>query len=233
MLQFQFSEALQSKDIQKLQKKAMKNYPLFQEMTDYNVEIRVDAGKPLPRVAGQLKWYHLTTYDGVDQFLVHTDRITIVRKAPYISWENCYGRLVRDYDMCKSVLGFRKVSRLSVRYINRIDIPLRKDAKFDVSEYVNIFASAPGFGPDKINQGQVRFGSRDENTGVALLVTAGNVDPVLINHASYVLDIDAIYDQDIPLKRDEQLEKFSALRQMKNEVFELLVTDKARELFNV
>lgn len=66
--------------------------------------------------------------------------------------------------------------------------------------------------------------------GIAIINT-GSVPSPLIDHISFVLDIDLVRNQNLP-KSDEEVEACLAeLRHMKNKIFESFVTDASRELF--
>ena len=65
-----------------------------------------------------------------------------------------------------------------------------------------------------------------------LRINSAAVPSPLIDHASFVVDLDFLRVQNVP-QNDRALQNLlNTIRNKKNEVFESLITDKARALFN-
>lgn len=232
LLQLQFVENMSDADMARVARKAESLYPHKEDMRDFQVQVRVHAGNAIPEVGATKQWYRLNSKDGADVLVVNRNQFTVARRAPYTAWPEFFGRFDRDYELVSKVLGYRRVSRIGLRYINRIDVPTKNSSEIDIRTYLNVYPHAPNRALESLLASQVRFEYTEHSIGAVVVVTSGTVDPVLINHVSYLLDIDVILQQDIPLKRADVLEKINALRAIKNEIFETLVTNESRRLFD-
>ncbi len=65
-----------------------------------------------------------------------------------------------------------------------------------------------------------------------VIVNAGTVLSPLIDHTSFLLDIDLYKDTNLPIRDDDIWELFLTLHTEKNKLFEAFITDRARELFD-
>ncbi len=230
ILQLQFPDPLTDRELERVAKKA--KYDEHQEMIDYNVEIKVHNNSATPGIQATKKWHRMSSRDGADSFSVQRDSITVARSAPYPGWGKFFERFCRDYDSTKSIIGNRRISRIGLRYINRIDAPTIKGKLPDVSAYLNIYPRLPHLAIGDVRASNVRFEYHDPKTELISLVTSGTAEPVLLNHDSYFLDIDIIKSKDIAVKIEDVLEQITHMRQAKNEMFESCITDRTRELIN-
>lgn len=230
LIQLQFPEPLSDRELERIAVKA--KYPQREEMTDYNVEVKVTSNSAIPGIHATKKWHRMASKDGADVFAVQRDSITVVRHAPYPGWDPLFERFTRDYDLTKSIVGNRRVSRIGVRYINRLDVPNADGKLLDISAYLNVYPRIPNLPIKDIKATHVRFEYQDPNSGLITLLASGNSDPVLLNHSSCFLDIDIIKDKNIPTKGDDVLELLRQMRDVKNEMFESSITNLTRELID-
>lgn len=233
LLQVQFVENMTDADMGRVARKAESLYSHKEEMRDFQVKVRVHPGGATPEVGATKSWYRLKSKDGADVFVVNRNQFTVGRLAPYTTWSEFFGRFERDYELVNKVLGYRRVNRIGLRYINRIDVPhTTSGAGADIRNYLNVYPHAPNSMLESLLASQVRFEYTEPNTGAAVVLTSGTVEPVLIDHVSFLLDIDVVVQRDIPIKRDDLIENISTLRAIKNDVFETLITDASRRLFD-
>jgi uncharacterized protein (TIGR04255 family) len=145
--------------------------------------------------------------------------------APYCGWNSFCQRFSEDWAIVEKVIGKRKLLRIGVRFINRIDIYGEIDdpqhwvlagptlpAQFARPKVFNMHAVVP------IDSAQVN-----------LLV--GTVPSPLPHCSSIVLDIDIYTTDVISDQTAERLEILNNFRSKKNWIFESCITDAARELF--
>ena len=232
VIQLQFLDGLSDRDIERTAKKAESHYPVNSPMKDFKVEVRVAGGTATPGVSSSKSWSKLSSRDGAEVLVINRDQFTVAKLAPYATWDELYGRFTRDYELIHGVVGFKRVGRIGVRFINRLDVPVVRGERFDVSRYLNVYPYTPHISTNSMLATQLRFEHDDSENGVVTIVSTGTVDPVLINHHSYLLDIDVVKTQNIPMKREDVVANVDSLRRVKNKMFETLVTDAAREIFN-
>jgi len=59
-----------------------------------------------------------------------------------LGWDVFFGRFCRDWGVWKRTLDYQKITRVGVRYINRIDIPATASL-IQHEEYLNIYPHIP------------------------------------------------------------------------------------------
>lgn len=168
-----------------------------------------------------------TSADGVRVFQATRDGFTFNHLTPYDSWEPFRDEAMRLWQIYKNVFRPVNVSRVAVRYINRLELPA---AGLDFDDYLLTF---PRIGPD-LPQLLAGFFMRLElpqvdldSTLIINVTPAPSTDP---NIYQVILDFDLFCDR--PWSSDDEgiwglLER---LRVRKNEAFEASITDATRRL---
>ena len=169
-----------------------------------------------------------TSQDEKQVFQVRLDGFTMSRLAPYERWEPFRDEAHRLWDVYRSVANPKKVVRLAVRYVNRLNLPLPFG---DFKEYLK---TVPEVSPE-LPQGLAGFFMQlaipQEDIKSVALLNEAIIEPTVPNTVSVVLDIDVFRTDDLPYGEDGVWAFFETLRDRKNEVFEACITDRARELF--
>ncbi len=153
---------------------------------------------------------------------------TVSRLAPYESWEP-FRDLARElWVEYRTAVGCDAVTRIAVRYVNRVDIP---ESPVELKQY---FRTSPEISSDlpQFMEGffmQIRLPQIDIESTAILNQTI--VPSLQSDCTSVVLDIDLFRDQALPGDERGLWECFEVLHNRKNEIFEACITDAARELF--
>jgi hypothetical protein len=121
-------------------------------------------------------------------------------------------------------VGRQPIVRVATRFINRIDIPNNQYNAARTKDFVTFGASVPAQIAESVTAHFATANFTIEN-GIKLVVQSGPINPVLLDHSSILLDIDAAIDADIPTRIDDMWEKTEILRTAKNRVFESSITD--------
>lgn len=184
--------------------------------------------EPLQRTHFQVDGYAFITSDGKQVVQYRLDGFTFNRLRPYSRWEDMYPEARRLWDIYRTATNPLLVTRLAVRYINSIEIPLKT---FDFDDY---FTTAPKI-PKQLPQGLQHFFTRVvipfPDRGAVAVITqtpSGKQDPV---NTAILLDIDVFADVNLSAEDVKIYDILSILREIKNEVFFSSVTEKAEELF--
>jgi uncharacterized protein (TIGR04255 family) len=172
----------------------------------------------------------LSSDDQADVLIVQPDTLTWSRLAPYQGWEALLERVIRDFDVAHLATGHRKIDRLGVRYINRIDVPTSASNISYYEEFIRVHLTLPKF-LDPTNGYAWRFEKVFPNDGFVAIVQSTSVMPVIPGTSPFIFDIDVVCSQNLPVKRNDVFSKLSDMRELKNNIFELSMTDKARMAF--
>ncbi|MFK0273625.1 TIGR04255 family protein [Ensifer sp. NPDC090286] len=233
VLEIQFSsDPLSNRDMERLAKKLERKYPHSEIMRDYTFSLKVNSEGVAKEARPDLvqQWYKCIGNDASDLCNIRPKSLVTARLTPYLSWEKLFESFEADFEVFRKVCGYKKITRFATRFINRIDVSSDGSVPVDPRRYLNLYPSAPGVDYDSLATHFVKL-QHVEPSGASVILQAGQLDPVLINKASMLLDIDVFVDKDIPVKIDEVLASLNALRNVKNRVFERLVTDEARMTF--
>ncbi len=178
-----------------------------------------------PPIQSAIGWVY--TKDGaVGQFRV--DGFTFSKLEPYTDWKQVFSEALRLWQVYFQIARPLEVSRLAVRYINRLKVPGPTN--------LGLYLEAPPLLPPPIPQTLREFLSRvvvEDNVSntSAVLVQAleASLDPSVI---PLYLDIDAFRRVSLPHPTDPSLsEMFEQLRSLKNRIFFASVTERTVEMY--
>lgn len=202
-------------------------YPTVEQL--YAAFGQMQIGPQVSATAGsQHIGYLFRSGEGRQIYQARLDGFTMSRLAPYENWESLRDEARRLWDIYRSVANPSKVSRVAVRYINRIDIPL------PLKDFKDYLRTAPEVSPD-LPQGLAGYFMQltiplEDITSLAL-INETIIEPASQNVVSVVLDIDIFRNAELPADEEGIWAFFGELRNRKNDVFEACITDEARELF--
>lgn len=175
--------------------------------------------------------YLITSRDGRQIVQGRLDGFTFSRLKPYRDWPTMRDEARRLWTMYREVVDPKSVTRIALRYINRVEIPLMGQS-IDLKDYV---LTAPEIAPG-ISQALANFFMRlevsdDKSRGTAILTET--VDATADDPSTYplIFDIDVFRTGSFQSDGDDIWEIFEQLRELKNEIFTRSFTDKAKELF--
>lgn len=156
---------------------------------------------------------------------------TFNRLAPYESWEEFSSDARYLWQIYKEVSTPLHITRVSLRYINQINIPF--ESGIDLKEYFNTLPEVTSGLPGKVLSSyfmQVQIPQDDIDC--MLVINEALVPPANASNVSVILDFD-LYRQHIWQNDDEDIWLFlEKLRHRKNLAFEKSITDKTRRLFD-
>jgi uncharacterized protein (TIGR04255 family) len=187
---------------------------------------------------GQLKintWIgvKLSSIDRTELQLFRANAFVCSSLAPYPGWPNFNSRAKEGWKAWKKIAGVTELSRIAVRYINRIDIPNPEGRSIDPSNYLNLGVALPGDigGPMASYAVQVVLPLGADDCRLVLNSSSMPFSP-LIGFTSLLLDIDICREINLPKKDDAIWELLDRIRAHKNRVFEKCITDESRALFD-
>jgi len=171
--------------------------------------------------------YVCSSRDGREIFQTRVDGFAFSRLAPYERWDTFRDEARRLWRVYRAITKPKRVTRVAVRYINRLDIPL------PVRSFGDYLRTLPEVSPD-LPQGVSSYFMQiqipQEDLGALLMLTEAIVPPKKPDVISIVLDIDLFRERDIPEDEQRMWDCFEQLRDRKNAIFEACIADAVREL---
>lgn len=204
-------------------------FPKVDEARGAQILIGVKPG--LPEVATQdfgLQGYFYKSEDEklIAQFRV--DGFTLNRLAPYTSWDELFPIANELWEQYREVATPEAVTRLALRYINRIPHP---GPEVDFGDYLRagpvIPPELPQTTPAFLLQVQIYDAERDIAANVVQRLEASLAD----QKYTVILDIDAFKAVDLPPDDPSIQITFDQLRRFKNLIFFNYLTEEAVRRF--
>lgn len=195
------------------------------------IRVKLDVPQRQIAVNQQDDGYKLTSEDRVDILMINPGSMSCSRLAPYEGWDAFRARAEDVWRKWKRITGYRKISRLGVRYINRIDIPTPENNRIKVEDYLSAYPAYPEPDIPEISTYTMQLSAPVENGAFILILNSGAKPSPLVGHISLILDLDIVRAEDVPQKDDQILEMLDSMRDHKNRIFESCITDNARKLF--
>lgn len=156
------------------------------------------------------------------------DGFTFSRLKPYTNWEEVSEEAHDLWGIYCDLVSPRRVTRIAVRYINRLKIPLPVS---DLSQYLKAPPSAPGDLSLILNNFITRVVLVDPKLGIAINLTQVLESIVDTEYLPIILDID-VYKKEQYKPADPSIwDVFETLREVKNQIFFSSLTEKAIRLF--
>jgi uncharacterized protein (TIGR04255 family) len=229
-LGFELPGGVRLEDLLKVHASLQSDYLKRGEM--FTVQLQVEPSAEVPgRVSPrEVIGYQLASEDGQRLVALRLGELAFSQLAPYDSWETLRSEAKRVWDACESTLHPLRITRVGVRYINRIDIPSPEGRGVDLDIY---FRTAPRIAPELPQLMKTFFVRLElelrESHGV-LIITESEAQSPSPDVVSTLLDL-AVIVQNADFDSASAWRTIEELRDEKNAAFENCITDAARQLF--
>jgi len=205
-------------------------YPLTQPIESLAATFGFQEGKPTPAdtTFSRLGLF-LKTQDEQSIAQFRTDGFTFSRLPQYTSWEEVLPEALTLWRAYREASKPSKVTRLAVRYINRLRFALPSD----LSMYVTAPPGIPESLPQQLRSYLTRLILSDVENGNSVIVTQATEPSSDPDHIVVLLDVDAYRDVgDMDPNNDHRIEDIlGSLRMLKNRVFFGSITERTVEMY--
>ena len=210
--------------------KVRDRYPTCRERHQWRGQLEFKAAEaPLVHApSGHPDGYLLTSGDGCQVVQARLDGFTFSRLKPYQTWE-----LLRDsarplWEYYRQLAKPESVTRIAVRYINRLELPI------PFKDFREWLLTVPEVAPN-LPQGLAGFFFRlnipfEEPHGFVNLTQALEAGDYA-RHAPLIFDIDTFRPVELDPGDEEIWRQLEELRVIKNRVFFESITDRLKELY--
>jgi len=231
VIEIRFAEALDAPELEKAARHMASVYSRQEPVKNVDFTLGVPQGfGQTTALINEQYGRRMSSDDLTEILLLWPLSFSVAQLAPYPGWGIFFDRYSRDWKIWKKATQYRRIVRVGVRFINRIDVPFADNGVIEESEYLNVYPALPAsLGPVAGYGVQAQLPMRD--IGCNLIINSAAVPSPLIGHNSFLLDFD-IYMEESPPQNDENVyELLNQIRVKKNQVFEACVTDRAKEIF--
>jgi uncharacterized protein (TIGR04255 family) len=176
----------------------------------------------------------LPSLDNTKIVVVGIDMISLSVLQPYEGWEHFKPRIERVVSAYYEINRPKEVLRIGLRYINHISVP---QARANAGEYFNVVPQIKTSGNSN-NAAALHlsnFMHRSEyvaDDDIKVIVTNAGLITAHPDKSEYVLDVDTIWDKEPIQDLARAMEVVEKLHTLEGGVFEGMIADKARSLFD-
>ena len=205
-------------------------FPLIQNINSFELSVAADGN------GGPVKSNATTEPLGFRLSTEKNDRILQVRKhglayshlPPYTDWDQFLGELRPLWEGYAKVLQVTSITRVAVRYINRLQV---RDGE-DIDHYINIAPRVPQEVSKQIVGyfAQMVLPAAELGPEYRVIVNSGVEPNARPNTAGLLLDIDVFCERAMSVESGDAWRILDLLRGHKNKIFEASITDKVREM---
>lgn len=202
-------------------------YSKREPINRFSARIDVNAGQVHQSAAAHSKvgWLY-RSQNQVAQFRL--DGFTFSHLEPYTTWEEVFGEALRLWRVYRQTTRPTQISRIAVRYINRMKLPRPTDLRAFLTAPPNLPEPSPQTVRDFLCRIHVDDTARNASAAI-IQALEPQVDPSAI---SLLLDIDAYRDRLTLDPNDPSIpQMFQSLRELKNEVFFACITERTAETY--
>ncbi len=204
------------------------DYPKLQDILVFQGQMT--ASPSVATTASQTQiGYGCLSGDEKQAFQARLDGFTFSRLAPYDCWETFRDEAMRLWHIYRELTQPKAITRVAIRYINRVDVPLPLG---DLKEYLR---TVPEVSPD-LSQGLSGYFMQlqipQEDIKGMLVLNEAIVPPTQPDSVSILLDIDLYQEIDIPHDEAGLWAAIEKLHDRTDLVFEACITDRTRELIH-
>lgn len=149
----------------------------------------------------------------------------------YAGWSSMYSELEQIWKLFSGSVGSNNISRLNVRYINQIELPLPLTNGF--GDYITLLPVIPS----NLNQSVNNF-FMQVNIPDALNQMHGTITETILpntqnkNSLNFLIDLSVLKQGPFDCNDSEIWNWLTKMREFKNELFFSCITEKTENLFN-
>lgn len=193
-----------------------------------SAEVEVDLTQETNKVINTPVGYMFRTSDQKRVVQFKLNGFTFNWLRPYTDWNDLRAHALRMWQIYSEALQPEKVTRLALRYINQLELPIPAG---DFSEYLAAQPNIPPALPQKVSNFFTRVAIHDDLTDCGAIITQvyeGLVNPKVF---PLILDIDASKSVSLPSNAEEIWTILDQLRDFKNRIFFESLTEDAVRIF--
>lgn len=223
-------------DLEAIGEAIASQYPVQESMHLYSGQWSIrEVGEPMQAEATHRHGgFRFTDQNKQQSLQVRFDGFRFSAFPPYDRWETFRDEARRLWKLYSSIARVESVTRVAVRYINRIDVPI--EGTVQLEDYLRTYPEVSKDMPDEGTIGNffMQLQQWQEDLNCMLIVNEAPVPPPDEGITSFQLDFDLFREQfEEPWQMDEEAAVWEFLEQLhdrKNKVFEASITDATRRL---
>ncbi len=228
-IQAQFAQPIELARLEAFHDEIRDQYPIRQSRMKWQGQIELGEKRVTQEISKEVQGFLFRSADEIHVVQARQDGFTFNWLKRYENWETFRDEARRHWERYRDNFHPEAVSRLGLRYVNRIEIPLPFN---DFREYVKTAPDIAGGLPQGLSALFMRIEIPDEKRSLLAIITETFQPPVdQGSRLPFIFDIDIVRAAMFEATSETIWETLEAMREYKNEIFFRSVTDRAKELF--
>jgi uncharacterized protein (TIGR04255 family) len=180
--------------------------------------------------SSQLSGWLFRSADQSQAVQAQHDGFAYSRLTPYKSWKDLIVNAKLRWSQYVQVARPQRIRRISVRYINRIKLPLPVE---DFADWIESFPRTPACLPQGLTEAFQRLEIPVSDLGQTMAIVTLGVQPYRVDdrEVEVIFDLDLYQAATWPVDGPEIWDALDSLRPLKNRFFFAYLTSKTLELF--
>lgn len=233
-LRVRLPSKFQVKEFSQLRDVLRERYPDFKERRLITGGFGIKAGKPVmqPPEDKGIDGYVLRSTDSKQVAQFSREGFTFSRLKPYTDWKDVLAEAKSAWKVYEAGASPELVTRIAVRYINHLSIPLSLPSPID---YFARYLTAPPNIPGTLRQAVSHFLTRvvvhDIELGTTANITQALQKSSQPDQVTIILDIDVFEQKETGFDEGDIWPRFEQLRDVKNRAFFDSITEETARLY--
>ncbi len=188
-----------------------------------------EAGAQITHAIKGTLGYQFSSEDGKKVVQARLDGFSHHKLKPYDKWESFFAEANELWERYRTIANPINVTRIAIRYINRIEIPMPIT---DLKDYLLTCPEIATGAPQAMASFFMRLVlAKEDSDAVAIVTETTAPPPPDLRVMPIILDIDVYLERVFDPTDGAIWTQLESLRQFRNEVFFNSITPKTRELF--
>lgn len=205
-------------------------YPKMEEQRSFEGGFGIKDGQPIVRQPVDLgvRGYIFESSDEPQRAQFRRDGFTFNRLKPYTCWESVIAEAKELWNIYLRSASPQSVSRIAVRYINHLSIPLPIS---DFKDFLTAPPPIPESAPQVVSSFSTRVVVHDIERQLYANIAQAMEGSTKPNFVTIIIDIDAYRSGEFDAHTEEIWLIMDQLRHLKNTIFFGSITEKTARLF--
>lgn len=230
VVQISFEKAIGVTDVDRVADRLLKSYASRSDRQTMTASLDTASGKLISSI--QKVGVELRDDFATKVLIIDTSFLLLSALAPYGGWDALESRLMDEIERFRKIVGPLKLSRLGMRFVNRIDAPVANGAP-DYGRYVRAQPTHLALPDVPMSGFLVQISQPLHLEGGSYTLSCGSVESPLLGYFGISVDIDVSVTKSMTLHLQKILDILREMRNQKNYLFESIITEEARSMFGV
>jgi uncharacterized protein (TIGR04255 family) len=204
-------------------------FPIRREFDPFPVSFQVEGQEAsIQNVASNVERMQFVRQDEGALIQIGPNVVAVNHLKPYSSWENFKQMIDRALNVYRKVASPQAISRIGLRYINRLEFPGLQSV--DIDRFLLAAPAVPSTVPQTFTSWLQRVEIPFEQANGLLALHSGSARSEGQQNVAFLLDLDFITLQAELVKLDSAMEWAEKAHDEIEKTFEACITDETRKL---